>query len=328
MVIEPALVKTCRSQPASTYASPDAAGRAQADEELWLGALRKEILQSPLIESRPSFEALTRCERRTPPKAVFLGIGICTRDRVSGGVPFDLLGVLLPAERIRRAIGAAKLVVAIADRHALTNGLERSDVYRRSREVERLLATVRDRLGLTAMTVVRASGFHGSPEYRAARSLVEQRADGTDHPYFKSEVADIEFFNRAYGGILKVGWTVGRSTRSKPKRDEVAFDRRFQRWMGGHVAFVYCKAGRSLSDRRPKGVPYTAVDPAMRICLTPDEDVAEKLATCSASPPTVKGVRNHLRAVTRAYSQTVRPLTGPVESRAQEVIDTLFSDSG
>jgi hypothetical protein len=288
--------------------------------------LEKMVAQNPLIETRPTLAALGRSSRNNAPRAVFLGIGLCTRDAISTELPFDTLGVLLPAELVRRAVGASRLVVAVADRHALSNGLNRCAVYRRSHHVKNKLETIARRCGLNAMTVVRASEFHATPEYRLIRAQIEESATGGTHTYFKSEAADIEFFHRTYGGIVKVGWTVGRAATVSSRRDEVAFDRRFQQWCGPHVAFVYCKAGRALDDRKKKAVPYTVLNPIHRICLTENEDVSAKLRTAAVTATTRNGVRNHLRRVTRIFSQTVFPLSGPVERRAQQIIDFLHKN--
>jgi hypothetical protein len=293
----------------------------------WKTRLRQLILQEGLIETRPSLAALERVDRVNPPSAVFLGVGLCTGSQLSAALPLDFLGMLLPAERVRRAVGARTLCVMLADVHALGNGFAADRVERRARQTEQTLWRIRTALRLPAMEIVRASSFHGSASYRRVLAEVGLRAGRQEDPYFIRQVADLEYLDRRAGGVLKVGWTISASSRVKRRRDEVAFDDRFRQWVGKNAAFVYCKAGRTLDDRRPKASPYVAVEPGRRVCLRPGEEVLDKLerARGVAAAATVKGVVRHLRAVTRSFSELVEPLRGPVDRRAQAVISWILA---
>lgn len=293
----------------------------------WKTRLRQLVLQEGLIETRPSLAALERVDRSAPPAAVFLGVGLCTESRLSAALPLDFLGMLLPAERVRRAVGARVLCVMLADVHALGNGFAADQVERQARQTEQSLWRIKSALRLPAMEIVRASSFHGTASYRRVLAEVGLRAGPHEDPYFIRQVADLEYLDRRAGGALKVGWTISASSRVKRRRDEVAFDDRFRQWVGKNVGFVYCKAGRTLDDRRPKASPYVAVEPARRVCLRPGEEVRAKLerARGVAAEITVKGVVRHLKAVTRSFSELVEPLGGPVDRRAQAVISWILA---
>jgi len=299
----------------------------QGVQPRWKDDLLADIKQDGLIEyelSRAGIEDSTRAE---PPSAVFLGLGLCTSKEISQALPFDALGMILPAERVRRSIGARSVIAMIADVHAASNSAFSVEAIEQIAAAnEDTLRRIVSALGLSSVKVVRASDFHGTLEYQAVLKEVERRAPESPHTYFKKEIADIEFLNRVCNGIVKVGWTVSGSLDVERRHDEVAFDQRFRAWMGDHVSFMYCKAGRPLDERRPKASPYVTTDTSRRLSLLPGEDVHDKLkhAEAHASAQVVKGVRNHLGAIVRCFSAVVNSLSGTVEDRAQRIIDRIF----
>ena len=293
----------------------------------WREHLRHIVMQERLIETGPTLEALTRLRMERAPRAVYLGVGLCTASEVSVCLPADLLGILLAAERVRQAVRAEALVVLVADEHAKGNGFHPERVEQRADETEALLHRLGQRLQLSQLEILRASRVHRTSRYRRVLAEVELRAPPEDGAYFRRQVADVEYMHRERGGVIKVGWVVSASPRVERRRDELAFDERFREWSGEHVGFVYCKAGRTLDDHRPKASPYVVVDPSRRICLLPDEDVAGKLerARRHSSPATVRGARRHLKSVARLFSEVVGALDGPVEQRLQAMIAAVFA---
>lgn len=296
----------------------------------WRERLRKEIYESPLIETTPSAAALRRATAPRRPKTVMLGIGLCKRDRLSEGLPLDVLGVLLPAEQVRRALRATSLVVIVADAHAVDAGADARVVALRAADVARKLRRVARVCGLSALKVTRASALQSYRGYRRALAEVDERCERRDNVYVRRQLADVAFMNRALGGVVKVGWTIARSLSQRHHGDEVFFDSRFRELISDEVPFVYCKPGRTLRDARPKAPPYVAVDATARVMLASDENPAQKLriATGKASAQTVRGVRNHLKAITRLYSEMVQPLSGKLEDRVEVMLRSLVGVSG
>ena len=300
-------------------------------EDTWKKGLEKRILQEPLIETRPSLEALHRMAHRPPPRAVLVGIGLCTKTQLSGVLPVDVLGMLLPAEHIRRTVGARSLVVLIADEHALSNDFDPVLVRRRSSELTEMFARIEQVLRLQSLRVIRASSFHHTARYRALLQEIERSSPGMGHSYIKKQVADTEYLDQAYQGIIKVGWTLGSGSSpesSGARCDESVFDAHVRTCFGNHTGFVYCKAGRSLDDMKQKAVPYVALEPAARICLRPEENVFRKLkrAQGNATPETIHGYRNHLRAMAYSFAKHIEPLSGPLEHRVQTVISRIAAE--
>lgn len=171
------------------------------------------------------------------------------------------------------------------------------------------------------MTVLRASSFHHDERYRAVLAEAERRLPQAVHGYVARQLADVEYLDQVYGGILKVGW-VREGEHRGVRRDEVGFDRLARACFGAHVGFVYCKPGRALADHARKAPPYVTVAPVRRICLEPGEEPAAKLAGARAfaSPETIDGVRRHLRRLVYAYQKHVDRLSGRLEDRVRTII--------
>lgn len=288
-------------------------------------ALERLVTQQSLFDTRASLAGLSHiAAQHRAPASVFLGLGLSGHHELSLGLPFDTLGMLFAAEQARRALRAQHTIVLIADSHASCNGHEAGLVAKTARAHEAVLHRVVQRLGWHHVRVVRARDLHALDAHVQLHDHIRRMAPQDAHPYVTREIADIEFFARHSGGILKVGWAL--QTNEGGAWDERAFDDRFRRWVGGHVGFVYCKAGRTLDDRRRKAAPYLLRDPARRVCLAPGERVREKLerASVHASVATLRGVRRHLKAITRSYNQLVKPLSGSIEDQAQEVLAELL----
>ena len=291
--------------------------------------LEHVVLQQALFEPRASLAGLAHVGAALRvPETVFVGIGLSSPRELSRALPVDALGMLFAAEQARRAVGAGTMTVLIADAHALTNGHSPDVVAACTEAHQRTLGRVLDRLAWSHVQVVRARELHALESHARVHAEIRRAAPNDEHPYVTRELADIEYFARTGGGVLKVGWALGASSPSA--RDERAFDERFRRWVGSHVPFVYCKAGRTLDDRRRKAPPYLVRDPSRRVCLSPGERVREKLARASGqvSSSTLRGVRRHLKAITRCYKQLVRPLDGQIEDQVQTLLEQLLGPEG
>ena len=295
----------------------------------WCGSLRALVRQAPLFETRPSLAALSGLEQRPPPAAVFLGLGLCSKKRISHALPLDAFGMLMGAELVRRAAGARSIYVLVADVHALESGFAADAVAEAARARLNALTRIRMRLGWDHLRIVLGSQLDQNTAYVQMHRRLAAAAGQGAHPYVVRQSADTAFFERRCGGIVKVGWTVRAGARasglSERGFDERGFDECFRRWAGARVPFAYCRAGRVLDDARPKAAPYLEHDPARRICIARDEDVGRKLAAARqrTSEYTVRGVRNQLRVICRTYSGLVERVEGRLEERAQTIVRAL-----
>lgn len=278
------------------------------------------VAAEPLFAREASEAGLASLRER--PGAVYMGIGLCTRHRMAEGLPVDVLGMLLPAERLRAATGAEQLVVLIADAHARASGFDPSEVATRANCVERALLRVKVARGLDRLVLIRASALHADPGYQAALGRVERRAGDEGNTYMHRQTADVAYLDEALGGILKLGWTVDVDGVGGGYRDEVAFDRLVESWSGRRPAFAYVRCGRALDDRRPKVSPYVGVDRGRRIYLHPGESVRDKLTHGPhiASRRNVAAVRSHLELIADTWGVQGTSL----EARVEAVLSELY----
>lgn len=251
---------------------------------------------------------------------VFAGVGLCSLDGVSRDVPFDLLGLLLPAEAVRRAVDAPELTVLLADAHALAVGMPERDVAEQVKRLTRALEGLRRLPALSHLDIVLASQLHRGAAWRAAHRRVVAALPPDSSPYLAQQLADVSCL-RAGRSLVKVGWALADEGHS----DERAFDDAFRAYVGEDVSFVYTRPGRCVHPRRFLAVPYVTTDPSARLCLRPDEAVGRKWRDTDDFHHAVGGgVRRRLKAITRSFSQDVQRLRGPMPERLQQVVDAVF----
>lgn len=292
----------------------------------WLKKLRRVARDEPLIQTGPSLSSLRNLPPRPAPRCVFMGVGLCTPSTLTQALPLDVLGMILPAETIRAALNIDQLVLLVADTHARTHRFPPRQVEARANLATEQLERIKHRLGLSRMTVLRASDFHDTAPYRKILSSVYRQADFDIPEYVRRQVADVAYLSQERGPIIKVGWSLG----SGPaRRDERALDALVHPLTRTDATYVYCRPGTALDDQRPKAAPYVAINEKTRICLTADENVAEKLQSAQqcTSDPTIRAVKNHLKAITSTYAKAIAPLSGHVPKRAQSVIETLCNQN-
>lgn len=287
----------------------------------------REVAAHPLFAEAPTRAALDAPESPvSAPNAVYFGIGLCTRHRMAVGLPLDVLGMLLPAERLRAAVGAERLVVLVADAHARANGFDAAEVERRAQAVSRALLRVKVALGLERLCLLRASALQVEPGYQAELRAIRAAAQGSGNEYMYRQTADVAFLDRELGGLLKLGWTVDVDGTAGGRRDEVAFDALVAPWSGRSPAFAYVRCGRALDDRRPKVAPYVGVDRTRRLYLDPSEPVARKLARAQqiASRRNAAAVHEHLSLVADAWGAPGEGLA----ARLETILRALYPGRG
>jgi hypothetical protein len=290
----------------------------------WRRAVLQCATQHPLLHTSASVSGLSALQ--VAPRAITMGIGLSAQHTLSRGLPLDVLGMLLPAEELRRAAGAERVVALIADRHALSNGFPRAYVQERAAHITLLLKRLRAALRLP-LDILAADDVHREATHQKLHAQIRERA-GEQHPYLTLEAADTGYLHQRYGSIIKIGWALDRSLVPGEVYDERVFDERFREWVGGPVGFAYARAGRTLDPRRPHAAPYVALDPARRLLLDPHEDIEAKLSAFSESvaPPMRNAVARHLRRITGAYSRVVTPLRGPLEVRLRTLLQHVFAE--
>jgi hypothetical protein len=283
---------------------PHGLGEIPVRERAFDGAQRAARLTS-LVSRVELFERGDRAHHRITAglessRCVWFGLGVAGR-RLSCGLPFDVSAMLLAQEIVRRELRLPRSEVLLADENAIVAGWPRPRVEATTDRTHRALDALIGALRLPA-TVIRASEL-ARPDKRAALAqTLEPR-----RPYAGYQLAQVEAM-RARGGVIKLGWSLGRSG-----FDETACDRDYARRIGGNLSCVYTTAGRRLDPRRPRACPYVCSSPSHRILVDARDSVRAKLA--AGDPRARSGYLRLLGKITRAMSSLAgtRPPRDPVD---------------
>ncbi|HEY1064056.1 MAG TPA: hypothetical protein VGE30_02025 [Candidatus Saccharimonadales bacterium] len=285
----------------------------------------KLIRNDALIEGEPSLQFLNEDVFVEPGGSLYYGTGLTTPNAISVGLPFDTLGMMLTAEKVRRAGQFDKVYHHIADTHAKTNNwIDHAAVDHVAENVVATLDVVKQNLGLEGFVFVRSSSFDTSNEYNA---LVQAFDSSDEHEYVRREMADMEWYRTHADVRIKLGWII-QAKETEMGFDERRFDREYLRFHPGQMSFIYTKPGRTFDTSRPKASPYISVDGEPRLLLAPNEDVAAKFA--SQNDPGLGGAKKHLESIVRLYESLFGNL-GKIgkdgvtfESKVQAILDHCF----
>src|SRR6185369_4597184 len=230
----------------------------------------QSLLLWPVFDLRPS-ELLG--------KRIYSGFGVVGRQGVSENVPFDILSMIIVAEKARRAVVGSGITFLIADTHAsVTGDYDPQAIDRAADWRETIVYRACDSLGVPDPQVFRASAIEQDDLYRSLLQTVTLlgRSEGE---YFIREACDLEFFRRANGIGAKIGWSLTASSRKPGRFDERAFDNIYKEIFseGNEMAFLYATAGRTLDPKRQQAAPYLDFSPDKRVLLTAQQNIATKL---------------------------------------------------
>ncbi len=294
----------------------------------WRASLVELVSRDPLFEAKSSLSALaSEPAGSDAPLVVTLGVGVCSaRGTISRGVPLDLVGLVLSAERVRSRLDAHRVIALVVDAHAARSGVPSAAVAAQTARVEDALLRLSARCRIP-LSIVRGSDLHRTREHARARRAVTEIGGAELADYVMLQTADTHALGLRYGRILKLGWSLGGVA---AERDERFFDRLYRRWLGSSASFVYTRAGLTLSRERPRAAPYVVVQPEARLLCDANEDPGPKLegASRTLTPDRVRAVRNHYARLARAYSRLGTPLEGPLERRLTGLLDDLFPRVG
>lgn len=187
----------------------------------------------------------------------YFGIGLSNRNGVTEELPFDVLGMLLASELIRRETGLETTTVLIADEHAKFNGYSKElDIA--AKERMEFFERAAERLGFKSNAVL-ASQVSKEPKYIDILKRIE-----TGNNYERFQAADTEWFRQK--GAIKIGWT-----HPSMNFDERYFDELYKILFGDMATFVYVQSGKAL-DGTPMP-PYMNNNGKRRLLLTAGEDI-------------------------------------------------------
>lgn len=284
----------------------------------------KVVKNEALIEAEPSLTFLNPNIDDLKSGSIYYGTGLTTPREISVGLPFDVLGMILIAEKLRRVGGFQNIYHHIADTHAKTNEwIDPKAVDQRAITVIETLTTVKTNLSLDSFFPILSSSFDTSDEYRA---IYDSFTSSAEHEYVKLEMADMEWYRRLHGVNLKLGWII-QAKETELGFDERRFDREFLRFMGPVMSFIYTKPGRTFDLNRPKASPYIKVREENRLLLDGDVNVHAVIedAVAKSGDNHLGGARKHLESIARLYEGLYGNLGKlPLEDKLQAIINKCF----
>lgn len=298
-------------------------GMANADDRY--NQLLKIVRNEALIEAGPSIQMLDIGTLEDDGGSIYYGTGLTTPRAISVGLPFDILGMMLTAEKLRRAGSFDRVFHHIADTHAKTNDwIDPADVDVIADKTMRTLDRVKRNLELDSFVFVRSSSFDQGDEYG---ELVASFGESGEHEYVRREMADMEWYRVTKDVRLKLGWII-QASETEMGFDERRFDREYTKFHPHKMSFVYTKPGRTFDTSRPKASPYIAVENERRLILEPGVNVERVFA--EQADPNLGGAKKHVQNVVRLYEGLYGSLGRigsegvTLESKVQSIIDTCL----
>ena len=285
----------------------------------------KLIQNEALIEAEPTLQFLNEGSLREEGGSLYYGTGLTTPRAISRGLPFDVLGMMLTAEKLRRTAGLDRVYHHIADTHAKTNAwIDGQSVDEIAAKTVATLEAVSRGLGLDNFLFVLSSKFDMSDEYR---DLVQGFGDSEEHEYVRREMADMEWYRSKADVRLKLGWII-QAKETDIGFDERRFDREYLKFHPGEMSFVYTKPGRTFDTSRPKASPYISIEGEKRLLLSPDTDV--KAVLDELNDPSLGGAKKHIESIVRLYESLYGNLgkispENTLADKLQTIINKCFS---
>jgi hypothetical protein len=219
---------------------------------------------------------------------IFLGIGISGKHNLTEGLPFDVLGLMLEAEEIKRS-NDSSVNVLIADEHAKTNGFSIFEIESVTQQIKPLIENIIDKLEFSSWGVFLGSELVNDDKYIEIIDKIPKF--GSD--YLRHQLADVHWFESERNVAVKIGWEYADII----GKDESFFDKmhcEFYNETG--IEFVYGKSGRRLSGREMS--PYLCFNSDDRLLLSENEDVSSKIKQANK-----KTTRKYFNSICGSYEQ-------------------------
>lgn len=269
------------------------------------------ITHEPLLVKKLSLEGTAGLKEKVP---AYLGVGVCSRDGLSCGLPVDVLSMILAAE----LVGTEKYVL-IADEHAKSNGFGEGNVKKVASLYSGVLSGVIENLGLSGWKVLLGSDVGQRVDYQDFLKSIEEK-----NSYVKRELADMVWFAE-HGVKLKVGW----SKDGRPDFGECFFDNKYRELGMNGLFFLYVNSGRTFNPEKPFSAPYFSDNADNRIMLRSGEDVGSKILSAEKrfGKKGISGYIHFLSDLMDLYDCVISQVNErKLENRLQSVIDRCCHD--
>ncbi len=278
----------------------------------------KKINEEPLVWS-----ASEKSEWSNREGSLYFGVGLTARTELSVGLPFDCLGMILTAEWLRRACDLKKVIVLVADQHAIDSW---PDEVERIRELEieyREIITKAGAMVGMPLQVIRASELSTHEAFREILTDCRVFPEITNE-YVCRQTADVMWFEQREHLRLKLGWL---TDPTKDAHDERVFDKAFlEKNSSSLVRFAYTGSGKTMDGKRPNAPPYIATASVPRILLKQGFSVSEYLS--GGEPKMRDRMCLHIRSIISLWNAlSPSKVHDEVFLGCQQLVDLLSASS-
>lgn len=252
--------------------------------------------------------------------SIFFGVGLCTSKEPAVAIPFDILAFFLEAEKLRKFFDLARVIVLIADTHALTNQfMTKNIVEKLSLQTITIFEHIIKNLNLASFEIRKASTMR----LDSSLDTVFPTHTKLSNRYLAQEIADVIWMIRNDNLKLKLGWSID-SALEVSGNDERFFDLTMKEFLPRQISFLFTGAGRTFDIHRQKVSPYISVKGEHRLLLSPNEPIAKKIhkAEIVWSNKHFGGARKHLANIIREFENLFGHLAGlSFEQKLQHIND-------
>ncbi len=251
---------------------------------------------------------------------LYFGVGLCSRTKLSVGLPFDILEMFLQSEVLRKNNNGL-VFVHLADKHALENGFEAEAINNVVNKYLTDLQSIIDMLGLKNHTIIRASEICSDSQYQ---TYVDKLSD-VENPYLRLEIADMLWYENTKDVGTKIGWRIDPKINTMQKViGENFFDTEAMK-RGSDLSFFYCHPGFTLNAKKPYAPPYIAFTQEDRILLDEADNFSEEVLSVFDSDH-LEYFKSHLQHIIGLYQQvTNQALPGDLVEKIK-IIGRTFNN--
>lgn len=258
------------------------------------------LKNEPLVISESSVSSIKTNIFESKNRSIFFGVGVMTETQTSENVPFDILAMFFMSELLRQRLNFRKVIVLIADTHALSNNkFSNTEINRITSKTKKTLDKIISNFNLSSFELICASEIHNKKELKE----IMNELPSLPNEYLKHEIADLIWFSKTENAMIKIGWALTKHA-NNIGHDERFFDKEISKFLS-NLSFIHLESGKTFNPKRLRVSPYLSLKGEKRILLLPNENVELKIqeAKNNLSPDFFRGTTNHLAHIVRIFEK-------------------------
>lgn len=234
-----------------------------------------------LIEQKHSIKGINRLTSFDQKNPLFFGIGGGNHQRLSKGLPFDVLSMILIGQKLKQSFKLGPCYVFLADQTTCINGFTKEAVNKLMTGQKELLEITLKGLGIErdwkVFLETNLGNILGSEAEKSYQQLI---ANANQIPfmggsYYCRETAAT--LTLAEDGI-KIGWSGNGLRNDERMFDQATMFYTEQKQIPHKVSYLYVPPGIRICSKIVERVPpYLLLEPEKRICLSSLEAPVAKI---------------------------------------------------